>query len=181
MLNFISRFEVDDSELGWTYTKVSRPKSAAHHPSKKLTKEQDSFDFIHARNICHSFKLWSAVLGQVMAHLKPGDWFELAEVGTACHSEGTQTTFADAHSASAPMLRTSSTLMTWPRTLSSVDAHQPSPTISASRGHFSGILVVVTPCQGSCIRLPLCDRPVSNLAHFPSSVSSAEFEVLPRN
>lgn len=54
---------------------------------REWTSQEESFDFIHARNICHSVTDWPVVLTQVMTHLKPGAWFELAEVGSNCLSD----------------------------------------------------------------------------------------------
>jgi SAM-dependent methyltransferase len=62
------QFEVDDFELEWTYTK-------------------ESFDFIHARALYGSVSDYGSLYRQVMAHLKPGGWFEETEVGVVPYSD----------------------------------------------------------------------------------------------
>ena len=62
------RFEVDDFELHWTYPKKY-------------------FDFIHGRNIVTSMKDIMDTLEQVKQHLKPGGYFELAELGWEIFSD----------------------------------------------------------------------------------------------
>jgi SAM-dependent methyltransferase len=52
-------FEIDDMEATWTY-------------------KPDHFDFIHLRDPLLSVRDWSKLLRQVMEHLKPGGWFEIA-------------------------------------------------------------------------------------------------------
>ncbi|KAF2139284.1 uncharacterized protein K452DRAFT_289833 [Aplosporella prunicola CBS 121167] len=54
------RFEVDDASDEWTFQK-------------------DSFDFIHARGLLGCIADWPVFYSQVMAHLKPGAWYEQVE------------------------------------------------------------------------------------------------------
>ena len=62
------QFEVDDFELPWTY-------------------RTESFDFIHARALYGSVADHPALYQQVLAHLKPGGWFEHTEVGVVPFSD----------------------------------------------------------------------------------------------
>lgn len=61
-------FQVDDFCNPWTFT-------------------PESFDFIHARCIYGSVADYSALYGEVMRHLKPGGWFEQAEISVISRSE----------------------------------------------------------------------------------------------
>ncbi|KAI5845500.1 S-adenosyl-L-methionine-dependent methyltransferase [Tricharina praecox] len=56
------RFEVDDAEREWTYA-------------------ENSFDFIHLRNISISISDWQFLLGQAYRCLKPGGYIEHCELG----------------------------------------------------------------------------------------------------
>ncbi|KAF8446672.1 S-adenosyl-L-methionine-dependent methyltransferase [Kalaharituber pfeilii] len=59
------RFEVDDAEQDWVYA-------------------DESFDFIHIRNLAQAFTDWDKVMAQVWRCIKPGGWVELAELGCEC-------------------------------------------------------------------------------------------------
>ncbi|KAF8464915.1 S-adenosyl-L-methionine-dependent methyltransferase [Kalaharituber pfeilii] len=59
------RFEVDDAEEEWVYA-------------------DESFDFIHIRNLAQAFTDWDKVMAQVWRCIKPGGWVELAELGCEC-------------------------------------------------------------------------------------------------
>lgn len=51
------RFEIDDAESDWTFTK-------------------NSFDFIHARNLLCSIRNWPKLIEQCFSHAKSGGWVE---------------------------------------------------------------------------------------------------------
>ncbi|KAI5809427.1 S-adenosyl-L-methionine-dependent methyltransferase [Pyronema omphalodes] len=57
------RFEIDDAEDDWTY------------------RDDDYFDFIHARNISMGICDWPRLLSQSLRCLQPGGYIELAEIG----------------------------------------------------------------------------------------------------
>jgi SAM-dependent methyltransferase len=62
------RFEVDDAELEWMYP-------------------ENSFDFVHARNIAQGISDWNKLTREMYKAVKPGGWAELAEVGTVFGSD----------------------------------------------------------------------------------------------
>ncbi|KAI5856130.1 S-adenosyl-L-methionine-dependent methyltransferase [Tricharina praecox] len=62
------RFEVDDLEMDWTFSK-------------------DYFDLIHSRNIAQSIRDWPNYLRQMYRHTKPGGYIELAEAEAALHCD----------------------------------------------------------------------------------------------
>jgi ubiquinone/menaquinone biosynthesis C-methylase UbiE len=62
------RFEVDDAELEWMYP-------------------ENSFDFVHARNIAQGISDWNKLTHEMYKAVKPGGWAELAEVGTVFGSD----------------------------------------------------------------------------------------------
>ena len=62
------QFEVDDFCSEWLFTK-------------------ESFDFIHARSIYGCVADYAALYGEVYKHLKPGGWFEQAEMSVDPQSE----------------------------------------------------------------------------------------------
>ncbi|KIY02889.1 uncharacterized protein Z520_01354 [Fonsecaea multimorphosa CBS 102226] len=53
------QFEIDDAEEDWLYP-------------------ENSFDYIHGRDLYHSIRDWPRLIGQVYSHLKPGGYLELA-------------------------------------------------------------------------------------------------------
>lgn len=55
------RFMVDDIESEWPY------------------RENEKFDFIHARSICGAIKDWDELFRQCYKHLKTGGWVEIQE------------------------------------------------------------------------------------------------------
>ena len=59
------RFEIDDAADDWTFPK-------------------ESFDFIHVRGLFGSIRDWPKFYRQVLAHLKPGGYYEQLEC--SCHS-----------------------------------------------------------------------------------------------
>lgn len=61
-------FQIDDFCAEWTFHK-------------------ESFDFIHARSIFGSVADYPALYAKVLDHLKPGGWFEQAEVGITAQSD----------------------------------------------------------------------------------------------
>lgn len=61
-------FQIDDFTLPWTFRK-------------------ESFDFVHARCIYGSVADYPSLYGSVMEHLKPGGWFEQAEISVVPKSE----------------------------------------------------------------------------------------------
>ncbi|KAI5796112.1 S-adenosyl-L-methionine-dependent methyltransferase [Pyronema domesticum] len=54
------RFEVDDATLEWTF-------------------KDNSFDFIHGRNICSGISDWDHLLSEIMRCMNPGGYVELCE------------------------------------------------------------------------------------------------------
>lgn len=60
-------FEVDDYESTWDF---SRP-----------------FDFVHARALVGAMKDPLAIFSQALENLKPGGWFEVAEIAPMCYSD----------------------------------------------------------------------------------------------
>ncbi|KAA8896149.1 S-adenosyl-L-methionine-dependent methyltransferase, partial [Sphaerosporella brunnea] len=62
------KYEVDDAELEWTYA-------------------ENSFDFIHARNLGQSIDDWHSMLQQAYRCLEPGGFIELAEIGGVSYSD----------------------------------------------------------------------------------------------
>jgi len=61
-------FQIDDFCEPWTFTK-------------------ESFDFIHARSIYGCVSDYSTLYSEVLKHLKPGGWFEQAEISVVPRSE----------------------------------------------------------------------------------------------
>jgi Methyltransferase domain len=61
-------FQVDDFCTEWTFTK-------------------QSFDFIHARSIYGCVADYPALYDQVLQHLRPGGWYEQAEISVITRSE----------------------------------------------------------------------------------------------
>ncbi|KAK2738257.1 hypothetical protein FQN57_007120 [Myotisia sp. PD_48] len=61
-------FQIDDFCEPWTFTK-------------------ESFDFIHARSIYGCVADYPALYAEVLKHLKPGAWFEQAEISVVPHSD----------------------------------------------------------------------------------------------
>jgi SAM-dependent methyltransferase len=61
-------FQIDDFYEPWTFTK-------------------ESFDFIHARSIYGCVSDYSALYSEVLKHLKPGGWYEQAEISVVPRSE----------------------------------------------------------------------------------------------
>ncbi|KIW77629.1 hypothetical protein Z517_07461 [Fonsecaea pedrosoi CBS 271.37] len=53
------QFEIDDAEEDWLYP-------------------ENSFDYIHGRDLYHSIRDWPRLIGQAYSHLKPGGYLELA-------------------------------------------------------------------------------------------------------
>lgn len=68
------RFEVDDAEKQFTYG-------------------ENSFDFVHARNIAQGITDWPGLVEQIFYATKPGGFVELAEVG--CNIFSDDNTMAD--------------------------------------------------------------------------------------
>ncbi|ETN41889.1 uncharacterized protein HMPREF1541_03828 [Cyphellophora europaea CBS 101466] len=62
------QFEIDDAAADWTFPK-------------------ESFDFIHVRGLFGSLRDWPAFYQQVLAHLKPGGWYEQLECSCYCHAD----------------------------------------------------------------------------------------------
>ena len=62
------QFEIDDAASPWTFPK-------------------DSFDFIHVRGLFGSLRDWPEFYAQVLAHLKPGGWYEQLECSCYCHAD----------------------------------------------------------------------------------------------
>lgn len=54
------RFDIDDAESEWVYSK-------------------NSFDFIHSRHLATSICDWPLYIERIFEHLKPGGWVEFAE------------------------------------------------------------------------------------------------------
>jgi len=61
-------FEIDDAAEEWTFPK-------------------ESFDYIHVRGLFGSLRDWPAFYRQVLAHLKPGGYYEQMECSVYCHAE----------------------------------------------------------------------------------------------
>ena len=61
-------FEIDDAASEWTFPK-------------------ESFDFIHVRGMFGSLRDWPGFYQQVLAHLKPGGYYEQLECSAACHAD----------------------------------------------------------------------------------------------
>lgn len=61
-------FQIDNMEDEWTF-------------------RQDHFDFIHARCVYGSVADYPALYRQALKHLKPGAWFEQAEISVTAQSE----------------------------------------------------------------------------------------------
>lgn len=55
------RFMVDDIESDWPF------------------REDEKFDYIHARSLCGAIRDWGRLFGQCYTHLKPGGWVEFQE------------------------------------------------------------------------------------------------------
>jgi hypothetical protein len=66
------QFELDDAASEWTFPK-------------------ESFDFIHVRGLFGSLRNWPAFYQQVLAHLKPGGWYEQLECSCYCHADDDST------------------------------------------------------------------------------------------
>ncbi|KAA8907226.1 S-adenosyl-L-methionine-dependent methyltransferase [Sphaerosporella brunnea] len=62
------RFEIDDCEKEWTWP-------------------EETFDFVHLRNICQAISDWPKVLAEAYRSLKPGGWIQLGEVTTHLYSD----------------------------------------------------------------------------------------------
>ena len=62
------QFEIDDAASEWIFPK-------------------ESFDFIHVRGLFGSLRDWPAFYRQVLAHLKPGAYFEQLECSCYCHAD----------------------------------------------------------------------------------------------
>lgn len=62
------RFEIDDAAAEWTFPK-------------------ESFDFIHVRGLFGCLRDWPAFYRQVLAHLKPGGYYEQLECSAYCHAD----------------------------------------------------------------------------------------------
>ncbi|KAK2767694.1 hypothetical protein FQN54_003852 [Arachnomyces sp. PD_36] len=61
-------FQIDDFCLPWTFS-------------------LDSFDFIHARSIYGCVANYPFLYSEVLSHLKPGGWFEQAEISVVARSD----------------------------------------------------------------------------------------------
>jgi hypothetical protein len=81
VLTPLSKFEVDDAELEWTYPPVCPiPKDSDLRMTKLLTNPpQCHFDFIHFRSVVQGIQKWPQVLSEAYRCLKPGAYVELAE------------------------------------------------------------------------------------------------------
>jgi ubiquinone/menaquinone biosynthesis C-methylase UbiE len=66
-LTALSKFEVDDAEKQWTF-------------------KDNTFDFIHFRNLRQGITNWPFVLKEAHRCLKPGGYIELAETRGECSS-----------------------------------------------------------------------------------------------
>ena len=62
------QFEIDDAASEWTFPR-------------------ESFDFIHVRGLFGSLRDWPAFYRQVLAHLRPGAYFEQLECSCYCHAD----------------------------------------------------------------------------------------------
>jgi SAM-dependent methyltransferase len=61
-------FQIDDFCLPWTF-------------------KRESFDFIHARSIYGCVADYTALYSEVLSHLKPGAWYEQAEISVVPRSD----------------------------------------------------------------------------------------------
>ncbi|KAF8544212.1 S-adenosyl-L-methionine-dependent methyltransferase, partial [Trichophaea hybrida] len=62
------RFEVDDAEQEWTF-------------------KENSFDFIHSRNLAQAISDWPKLMGEIYRCTKPGGYVEVAELGADLFSD----------------------------------------------------------------------------------------------
>jgi len=61
-------FQIDDAQLDWTF-------------------KDNTFDFIHARNLFGGIDDWQKLYKQAFAALKPGGWFQSVEIDLETRSE----------------------------------------------------------------------------------------------
>jgi hypothetical protein len=62
------QFQIDDFTLEWTFPR-------------------DAFDFVHARCIYGCVADYPALYGEVLAHLRPGGWYQQAEISVVPRSD----------------------------------------------------------------------------------------------
>lgn len=61
-------FHIDDAQLDWTWS-------------------ENTFDYIHMRDLYGSIGDWPALYKKAYNHLKPGGWFEDSEIDITCRSD----------------------------------------------------------------------------------------------